>query len=60
MISETKIRAAGEILHKAAVHNKWAGEHYNKTYAELETTDPIGFEEFNDLVAAMLEAAEKV
>jgi hypothetical protein len=27
---------------------------------ELEKTDPIGFEEFNEIVAAALEAADRV
>jgi hypothetical protein len=55
-----RLRAAAEVLHKAAVHYRWAGLSYNKTYAELEQTDPIGFEEFNEIVAAALDAADQV
>jgi hypothetical protein len=55
-----RLRAAAEVIHKAAVHYRWAGRSYKKTYAELEQTDPIGFEEFNEIVAAALEAADQV
>jgi hypothetical protein len=37
-------------VEQAAVHHHWAGS-YKKTYAELEKTDPIGFEEFNTAVS---------
>jgi hypothetical protein len=54
----SRLRAAAEVIHRAGVHHQWAGPSYKKTYAELEQTDPIGFEEFNEIVAAALEAAD--
>ena len=54
-----RLRAAAEVIHKPAVH-AGAGRSYKKTYAELEQTDPIGFEEFNEIFAAALEAADQV
>jgi hypothetical protein len=55
-----RLRAAAEVIHKAAVHYRWAGRFYEKTYVELEKTDLIGFEDFNEIVAAALEAADQV
>jgi len=55
-----RLRAAAEVIHKAAVHYHWVGRFYEKTYLELEKTAPIGFEEFNEIVAAALEAADQV
>jgi hypothetical protein len=56
----SRLRAAAEVIHKAFVDHHWGGPRYKKTYAELEKTDPIGFEEFNEIVAAALEAADQV
>ncbi len=36
--------------HEEIVKSGVVGPHYKKTYAELEETDPIGFEEFNEYV----------
>jgi hypothetical protein len=55
----SRLRAAAEVIHRAGVHHQWAGPSYKKTYVELEKTDPIGFEEFNEIVAAVLEAADQ-
>jgi hypothetical protein len=55
-----RLRDAAEVIHKAAVHYRWAGRSYKKTYVELEKTDPIGFEEFNQIVAVALEAADQI
>ena len=54
-----KLRAAAKVLHNISVLHGWAGPHYKKTYEELEKTDPIGFEEFNAIVANVIDAAEK-
>jgi len=53
-----RLRAAAEVIHKASVDHGWAGPHYKKTYKELEETDPIGFEEFNEIIADALAAAD--
>jgi hypothetical protein len=36
----------------------WVGPLDRKTYEELEATDPIGFEEFNAIIAHALAAAD--
>jgi hypothetical protein len=53
-----RLRAAAEVVHKAGQFHSWAGPNYKKTYKELEETDAIGFEEFNEIIAAALEAAD--
>jgi hypothetical protein len=55
----SRLRAAAEVIHQACVHHRWAGPYYQKTYAELEKTDPIGFEEFNKIIAEALKAADQ-
>ena len=48
-----------KVIHDVGVVGRgWVSPHYKKTYEELEATDPIGFEEFNDLIATALEAGD--
>lgn len=54
----SRLKAAAEVIHKASVHHGWVGPHYKKTYKELEESDPVGFEEFNNIVADALAAAD--
>lgn len=54
-----RIRAVAKVIHDAGVvRHGWVSPYYKKSYEELEATDPIGFEEFNDLIAAALEAGD--
>ena len=48
------LRAAAKAIHDKAVRDGSYGPHYKKTYEELQSTDPIGFGEFNDMVARKL------
>jgi uncharacterized protein (DUF488 family) len=57
--NDKRVRAAAEVLHKAAVHYGWLSPYYTKSYQELEKTDPIGFDEFNAIVADILKAAQR-
>jgi len=48
-----------KVIHDAGVvRHGWVSPHYTKSYEELEATDPIGFYEFNSLIAAALEAGD--
>jgi hypothetical protein len=59
MVNEKQVRAAAEVIHNAGVRYGWIGPSYTQTYLELEKKDPIGFDEFNDLIHDALMAAEK-
>lgn len=52
------IRAAAKILHDYDLVARRAHGVYKKSYEELEQTDPIGFEEYNSMVAQALDAAD--
>jgi len=53
-----RVRAAVKVLHDYGTRHRWVSRHYAKTYEELEATGPIGFGEFNDLIAEALDAAD--
>ena len=54
-----RLRAAAKAIYNAGLQHGWFGDGYTKTYEELEQTDPIGFEEFNQIVAEALSEADK-
>jgi hypothetical protein len=54
-----EIEAAARVLHEVGLRHHWWSP-YEKTYDELSATDPIGKEEFNAIVEAMLLAAARV
>jgi hypothetical protein len=46
-------------MHDFDLHARIAHGTYKKSYEELEKTDPIGFEEYNAMVADALAAADR-
>jgi hypothetical protein len=53
-----EIEAAARVLHEVGLHQHWWSP-YKKTHDELAATDPIGKQEFDAIVEAMLLAAAK-
>jgi hypothetical protein len=53
-----EIVAAARVLHEIGLHHHWWSP-YTKTYDELTAIDPIGKEEFDAIVEAVLLAAAK-
>ncbi len=53
-LANKAMRASAQTLHKHAVSHGWAGPFYNKSYEELEETDPIGFDEFNAIACDVI------
>jgi hypothetical protein len=54
-----RLRAAAKVIHDHGVRHAWRGiPNYAQTYEELEQVDPIGFGEFNEIVAEALAAAD--
>ena len=53
-----RIRAAAKIFHDHDLDVRRIAGSYKQSYEELEQSDPIGFGEFNDIVADALAAAD--
>ena len=53
-----RLRAAAKAIYDEGLRHGWFSPHFKKTYEEFEKTDPVGFEEFNELVAGALAAAD--
>lgn len=56
--SEARVRNAAECLHSAGIYHGWAGAHFKISFSEFEKADPIGFSEWLDLTARVLDAAD--
>jgi hypothetical protein len=54
----SEIVAAARVLHEIGLHHNWWSP-YAKTYDELTATDPIGKQELDAIVEAVLLAAAK-
>lgn len=55
-----RLRAAANVVYDAGILHRWTGPCYATSYEDLERTDPIGFEEFNEIIADSLDAADAV
>ena len=52
------VRAAAKVMHDHDLDARKAHGPYKSSYEELEATDSIGFEEYNELIMRALEAYE--